>query len=249
MALGTLIGGWRIVHTMGSRITRLAPHGGFVRDGGAITLFMASSMGIPVSTTHTITGAIVGVGAIRRMSAVRWGLARRIVWAWVLTIPAAAMTAAVISKSSPSGRRSSAPRPKPGLMTINRPLNACDNGAHRPCTSSSRRKIDRDIADLIALYVRKAGWEPHVVASGSDALIYAQSNPVDALVLDVMMPGMSGLEVCRTLRADKTTAVIPIIIVTARAEETDRILGLDLGADDYIAKPFSPNELIARLGR
>ena len=106
---------------------------------------------------------------------------------------------------------------------------------------------DRDIADLIALYVRKAGWEPHVVASGSDALIYARSNPVDALVLDVMMPGMSGLEVCRTLRADKTTAVIPIIIVTARAEETDRILGLDLGADDYIAKPFSPNELIARL--
>ncbi len=106
---------------------------------------------------------------------------------------------------------------------------------------------DRDIADLIALYVRKAGWEPHLVASGSDALTYARANTVDALVLDVMMPGMSGLEVCRTLRADKTTAAIPIIIVTARAEETDRILGLDLGADDYIAKPFSPNELIARL--
>ncbi len=106
---------------------------------------------------------------------------------------------------------------------------------------------DRDIADLIALYVRKAGWEPHSVSSGSDALTYARANPVDALVLDVMMPGMSGLEVCRTLRADKALAAIPIIIVTARAEEADRILGLDLGADDYIAKPFSPNELIARL--
>lgn len=106
---------------------------------------------------------------------------------------------------------------------------------------------DRDIADLIALYVRKAGWEPHVVSAGSDAVEYARHNPVDALVLDVMMPGMSGLEVCRTLRADKATAAIPIIIVTARAEEPDRILGLDLGADDYIAKPFSPNELIARL--
>jgi two-component system alkaline phosphatase synthesis response regulator PhoP len=106
---------------------------------------------------------------------------------------------------------------------------------------------DRDIADLIALYIRKAGWEPHLVSGGSEAVTYARANPVDALVLDVMMPGMSGLEVCRTLRADKTTATIPIIIVTARAEETDRILGLDLGADDYIAKPFSPNELIARL--
>jgi DNA-binding response OmpR family regulator len=106
---------------------------------------------------------------------------------------------------------------------------------------------DRDIAELIALYVRKAGWEPHVVPSGAEALTYARAHPVDALVLDVMMPGMSGLEVCRTLRADRATAAIPIIIVTARAEESDRILGLDLGADDYIAKPFSPNELIARL--
>jgi DNA-binding response OmpR family regulator len=106
---------------------------------------------------------------------------------------------------------------------------------------------DRDIADLIALYVRKAGWDPHVVSSGSDALAYARGNTVDALVLDVMMPGMSGLEVCRSLRADTATAAIPIIIVTARADESDRILGLDLGADDYIAKPFSPNELIARL--
>jgi PiT family inorganic phosphate transporter len=96
IAIGTLTGGWRIVHTMGSKITKLQPFGGFAAESaGAITLFMASSLGIPVSTTHTITGAIVGVGAIRRMSAVRWGLARQIVWAWVLTIPAAALIAAL----------------------------------------------------------------------------------------------------------------------------------------------------------
>jgi len=106
---------------------------------------------------------------------------------------------------------------------------------------------DRDIADLVALYVKKAGWEAHLVSTGSDALSYARANAVDALVLDVMMPGMSGLEVCRALRSDNATASIPIIIVTARAEESDRILGLDLGADDYIAKPFSPNELVARI--
>lgn len=106
---------------------------------------------------------------------------------------------------------------------------------------------DRDIADLISLYIRKAGWIPHVVSSGTDALEYARQNIVDALVLDVMMPGASGLEVCRALRADARTANIPIVIVTARGDETDRILGLDLGADDYIAKPFSPNELIARI--
>ncbi len=96
IALGTLSGGWRIVHTMGSKITRLQPFGGFAAEtAGAITLFMASSLGIPVSTTHTITGAIVGVGSIRRLSAVRWGIARRIVWAWVLTIPAAAIISGI----------------------------------------------------------------------------------------------------------------------------------------------------------
>jgi inorganic phosphate transporter, PiT family len=96
IALGTLTGGWRIVHTMGSKITKLQPFGGFAAEtSGALTLFMASSLGIPVSTTHTITGAIVGVGAIRRISAVRWGLARQIVWAWVLTIPAAGLIAAL----------------------------------------------------------------------------------------------------------------------------------------------------------
>ncbi|MBI4265442.1 MAG: inorganic phosphate transporter [Acidobacteria bacterium] len=91
IALGTLSGGWRIVHTMGSKITKLQPFGGFAAESaGAATLFLASSLGIPVSTTHTITGAIVGVGAIRRLSAVRWGVAQRIVWAWILTIPASA---------------------------------------------------------------------------------------------------------------------------------------------------------------
>ena len=96
IALGTLTGGWRIVHTMGSKITKLQPFGGFAAEtAGAITLFTASSLGIPVSTTHTITGAIIGVGAIKRLSAVRWGVARQIIWAWVLTIPAAALIAAL----------------------------------------------------------------------------------------------------------------------------------------------------------
>jgi PiT family inorganic phosphate transporter len=96
IALGTYLGGWRIVHTMGSRITKLRPVGGFCAEtAGAITLFSASLAGIPVSTTHTITGAIVGVGATTRLSAVRWGVARRIVWAWILTIPASALVGAV----------------------------------------------------------------------------------------------------------------------------------------------------------
>jgi PiT family inorganic phosphate transporter len=96
IALGTLTGGWRIVHTMGSKITKLQPFGGFAAEtAGAITLFGASSFGIPVSTTHTITGAIIGVGAVKRLSAVRWGVARQIVWAWVLTIPASALIAAL----------------------------------------------------------------------------------------------------------------------------------------------------------
>ena len=91
IALGTMAGGWRIVKTMGQRITKLTPFGGFCAESsGAITLFVASHFGIPVSTTHTITGAISGVGAAQRLSAVRWGVAGRIVWAWVLTIPAAA---------------------------------------------------------------------------------------------------------------------------------------------------------------
>jgi len=101
MALGTLFGGWRIVHTMGSKITRLSPMQGFCAEtGGAITLFTATYLGVPVSTTHTITGAIVGVGAARRTSAVRWGVARRIVVAWIITMPMAGVVAALIYGAS-----------------------------------------------------------------------------------------------------------------------------------------------------
>jgi PiT family inorganic phosphate transporter len=96
IALGTMFGGWRIVKTMGQKITKLKPVGGCCAEtGGAITLFLATSFGIPVSTTHTITGAIVGVGATRRASAVRWGVAGNIVWAWIFTIPASAFVAAI----------------------------------------------------------------------------------------------------------------------------------------------------------
>jgi PiT family inorganic phosphate transporter len=95
IGLGTMFGGWRIVKTMGQRITKLKPVGGFCAEtGGAITLFLATALGVPVSTTHTITGAIVGVGSVRRASAVRWGVAGNIVWAWLFTIPAAALVAA-----------------------------------------------------------------------------------------------------------------------------------------------------------
>ena len=96
IGLGTMLGGWRIVKTMGQKITKLKPVGGFCAEtGGAITLFLATAMGVPVSTTHTITGAIVGVGSTRRASAVRWGVAGNIIWAWILTIPASAFVAAV----------------------------------------------------------------------------------------------------------------------------------------------------------
>jgi PiT family inorganic phosphate transporter len=97
IALGTLSGGWRIVHTLGSRITKLQPSGGVAAESAAAaTLFFVSAHGIPVSTTHTITGCIVGVGSIHRLSAVRWGVAGRVVWAWILTIPGAAIVAALV---------------------------------------------------------------------------------------------------------------------------------------------------------
>ncbi len=96
IGLGTLMGGWRIIHTMGSKITKLQPVSGFAAEtGGTVAIFLATSLGVPISTTHTITGAIVGVGATRRLSAVRWGVATRIVWAWLMTIPAAAGIAAL----------------------------------------------------------------------------------------------------------------------------------------------------------
>src|SRR5262245_41862223 len=106
---------------------------------------------------------------------------------------------------------------------------------------------DRDIAELISHYLKKAGWTAHVAAAGDQALAYLRNHPVDVVILDLMLPGMSGLDVCQALRADPATAGIPVIMLTARAEESDRIRGLELGADDYVAKPFSPNELVARV--
>jgi PiT family inorganic phosphate transporter len=96
ISLGTLFGGWRIVKTMGQKITKLKPVGGFCAEtGGAVMLFVATTLGVPVSTTHTITGAIAGVGSVKRMSGVRWGVAHKIIWAWILTIPASALIAAL----------------------------------------------------------------------------------------------------------------------------------------------------------
>lgn len=106
---------------------------------------------------------------------------------------------------------------------------------------------DRDIAELVAHYLQKAGWESQLVSAGDAALAYARARTPDLVILDVMLPGLSGFEVCRALRSDPSTADVPIIMLTARAEEADRVIGLELGADDYVSKPFSPNELIARI--
>lgn len=106
---------------------------------------------------------------------------------------------------------------------------------------------DPDIAGLVSHYLQKSGWETRVEASGDRALAYARAHPIDLVILDVMLPGMTGFEVCRALRADTASARIPIIMLTARTEEADRVAGLELGADDYISKPFSPNELVARI--
>jgi DNA-binding response OmpR family regulator len=106
---------------------------------------------------------------------------------------------------------------------------------------------DRDIAELVSHYLKKAGWTSHVAAAGDQALAYVRNHPVDVVILDVMLPGMTGLEVCQALRADRATASLPVIMLTARVEEADRVRGLELGADDYVPKPFSPNELVARI--
>jgi two-component system alkaline phosphatase synthesis response regulator PhoP len=106
---------------------------------------------------------------------------------------------------------------------------------------------DTDIAELIARYLQKAGHAVEVLASGTTAVARAKAAPPDLIVLDLMLPGMDGLLVCQALRADPATALIPIIMLTARAEEAERIAGLELGADDYVTKPFSPRELTARV--
>jgi two-component system, OmpR family, alkaline phosphatase synthesis response regulator PhoP len=106
---------------------------------------------------------------------------------------------------------------------------------------------DPDIAELVARYLDKAGFVTERAASGRDALQTIAVRPPGLMVLDLMLPHVDGLEVCRQVRANESTAGIPIIMLTARAEESERIVGLELGADDYLAKPFSPNELVARV--
>jgi two-component system alkaline phosphatase synthesis response regulator PhoP len=106
---------------------------------------------------------------------------------------------------------------------------------------------DRDIADLIVHYLANAGHEAQILTNGAEAMGAARRTPPDVLILDRMLPGADGLEICRAMRGDPATAGIPIIMLTARAEEADRIVGLELGADDYVTKPFSPKELVARV--
>ncbi len=107
---------------------------------------------------------------------------------------------------------------------------------------------DADIASLIVHYLAPAGHESEVVANGSDALAAARRRPPDLVILDRMLPGLDGLEICRALRADAGLGAVPILMLTARAEEVDRIAGFEIGADDYVTKPFSPKELVARIG-
>ena len=106
---------------------------------------------------------------------------------------------------------------------------------------------DRDIAELVERYLQKAGFSIELLSSGRDALKAIADRTPDLLILDLMLPHVDGLEICRSVRSDPRTAAIPIIMLTARAEESERIVGLEIGADDYVAKPFSPNELVARV--
>ncbi|MGD9906134.1 MAG: response regulator transcription factor [Vicinamibacterales bacterium] len=106
---------------------------------------------------------------------------------------------------------------------------------------------DADIADLVRHYLEKAGFDVDVTGSGREVMPRLRGTPADLVILDVMLPGLDGLDVCRAMRADPTTAAVPVIMLTAKAEESDRIVGLELGADDYITKPFSPGEVVARV--
>jgi len=106
---------------------------------------------------------------------------------------------------------------------------------------------DPDISELVAHYLDKAGFASDRIASGRDAVAAIAARPPDLVILDLMLPQVDGLEICRVVRSDKKTAAIPIIMLTARGEESERIVGLEIGADDYLAKPFSPNELVARV--
>ena len=106
---------------------------------------------------------------------------------------------------------------------------------------------DRDIAELVRRYLEKSGFDVEILSSGRDALTALAQQPPDLVVLDLMLPHVDGLDICRAIRSNAATAAVPVIILTARTEEAERILGLELGADDYIAKPFSPSELVARV--
>jgi len=106
---------------------------------------------------------------------------------------------------------------------------------------------DSDIADLIVHYLQNAGHTAHRLASGAEVMTYLAARQVDLVILDLMLPGLGGMEVCRAMRQDTTTSAIPVIMLTARGDEADRVAGLDQGADDYVTKPFSPKELIARV--
>lgn len=117
----------------------------------------------------------------------------------------------------------------------------------RPPTRILVAEDDPDIGNLLEHYLKKAGFLPALVSSGRDVMPQIKRDTPDLVVLDLMLPGLDGLQVCRAIRADANTAAIPIIMLTAKAEESDRIVGLELGADDYITKPFSPNEVVARV--
>ena len=119
--------------------------------------------------------------------------------------------------------------------------------AARPPTRILVAEDDPDIGNLLDHYLKKAGFSPTVVTTGRDVMPQIKREAPDLLVLDLMLPGLDGLEICRAIRADANAASIPIIMLTAKAEESDRIVGLELGADDYITKPFSPNEVVARV--
>src|SRR3954467_6731976 len=119
--------------------------------------------------------------------------------------------------------------------------------AARPPTRILVAEDDPDIGSLLEHYLKKAGFLATLVASGRDVMPQVKRDTPDLVVLDLMLPGLDGLQLCRAIRADANTAAIPIIMLTAKAEESDRIIGLELGADDYITKPFSPNEVVARI--
>jgi two-component system alkaline phosphatase synthesis response regulator PhoP len=119
--------------------------------------------------------------------------------------------------------------------------------AARPPTRILVAEDDPDIGNLLEHYLKKAGFLATIITSGRDVMPQVKRDTPDLVVLDLMLPGLDGLQLCRAIRADANTAAIPIIMLTAKAEESDRIIGLELGADDYITKPFSPNEVVARI--